>query len=107
MRLVQAYLAVLPKGLLHLYRYEDLVASASGRTRVTSDDFTRAVSATSSTSTAWSRTSSSSIPTSRCASFLSTSPRDRLISPSIPGYGSHLVDPMRWMGGEFGAVASG
>ena len=34
------------------------------------------------------------------------SPRDRLIPSSIIGYGSHLVDLMRWMGGEFGAVAS-
>jgi predicted dehydrogenase len=34
------------------------------------------------------------------------SPRDRLIPASIIGYGSHLVDLMRWIGGEFGAVAS-
>jgi predicted dehydrogenase len=31
-------------------------------------------------------------------------PRDRLIPSSIVGYGSHLVDLMRWCGGEFGAV---
>ncbi len=35
-----------------------------------------------------------------------TSPRDRLIPASIVGYGSHLVDLMRWLGGEFGAVAA-
>ena len=35
-----------------------------------------------------------------------TSPRDRLIPASIVGYGSHLVDLMRWLGGEFAAVAS-
>ena len=34
------------------------------------------------------------------------SPRDRLIPSSIIGYGSHLVDMMRWLGGEFGAVAA-
>jgi len=34
------------------------------------------------------------------------SPRDRLIPASIVGYGSHLVDLMRWLGGEFGAVAA-
>ena len=33
-------------------------------------------------------------------------PRDRLIPSSIIGYGSHLVDLMRWLGGEFGSVAS-
>jgi predicted dehydrogenase len=31
-------------------------------------------------------------------------PRDRLTPSSIVGYGSHLVDLMRWCGGEFGAV---
>lgn len=31
-------------------------------------------------------------------------PRDRLIPSSIVGYGSHLVDLMRWCGGEFSAV---
>jgi predicted dehydrogenase len=31
-------------------------------------------------------------------------PRDRLIPSSIVGYGSHLVDLMRWCGGEFHAV---
>jgi predicted dehydrogenase len=31
-------------------------------------------------------------------------PRDRLIPSSIVGYGSHLVDLMRWCGGEFAAV---
>ncbi|UAK23776.1 Gfo/Idh/MocA family protein [Sphingomonas nostoxanthinifaciens] len=35
-----------------------------------------------------------------------TAPRDRLIPASIVGYGSHLVDLMRWVGGEFAAVAS-
>lgn len=35
-----------------------------------------------------------------------TSPRDRLIPASIVGYGSHLVDLMRWLGGDFAAVAS-
>jgi predicted dehydrogenase len=34
------------------------------------------------------------------------SPRDRLIPSSIIGYGSHLVDLMRWIGGEFGSVAA-
>ncbi len=33
-------------------------------------------------------------------------PRDRLIPSSIVGYGSHLVDLMRWLGGEFGSVAA-
>lgn len=33
-------------------------------------------------------------------------PRDRLIPSSIIGYGSHLVDLMRWIGGEFRATAS-
>ncbi len=32
-------------------------------------------------------------------------PRDRLTPASIVGYGSHLVDLMRWLGGEFGAVS--
>jgi predicted dehydrogenase len=32
--------------------------------------------------------------------------RDRLIPAAIIGYGSHLVDLMRWLGGEFGSVAS-
>ena len=31
-------------------------------------------------------------------------PRDQLIPSSIVGYGSHLVDLMRWCGGEFRAV---
>jgi predicted dehydrogenase len=31
--------------------------------------------------------------------------RDRLIPSSIIGYGSHLVDLMRWLGGEFRSVA--
>ncbi len=31
-------------------------------------------------------------------------PRDRLIPSSVVGYGSHLVDLMRWCGGEFAAV---
>lgn len=35
-----------------------------------------------------------------------TAPRDRLIPASIVGYGSHLVDLMRWVGGDFAAVAS-
>ena len=35
-----------------------------------------------------------------------SSPRDRLIPASIVGYGSHLVDLMRWLGGDFSAVAS-
>ncbi len=35
-----------------------------------------------------------------------TAPRDRLIPASIIGYGSHLVDLMRWLGGDFAAVAS-
>ena len=34
------------------------------------------------------------------------SPRDRLIPASIIGYGSHLLDLMRWLGGEFGSVCS-
>jgi predicted dehydrogenase len=33
-------------------------------------------------------------------------PRDRLLPASIIGYGSHLVDLMRWLGGEFRSVAS-
>ena len=33
-------------------------------------------------------------------------PRDRLLPASIVGYGSHLVDLMRWLGGDFQAVAS-
>ena len=33
-------------------------------------------------------------------------PRDRLIPSSIIGYGSHLVDLMRWLGGDFASVAS-
>jgi predicted dehydrogenase len=33
-------------------------------------------------------------------------PRDKLIPSSIIGYGSHLVDLMRWLGGEFRSVAS-
>jgi predicted dehydrogenase len=33
-------------------------------------------------------------------------PRDRLVPASIIGYGSHLVDLMRWMGGEFRSVAA-
>ncbi len=32
--------------------------------------------------------------------------RDKLIPASIVGYGSHLIDLMRWLGGEFSAVAS-
>jgi predicted dehydrogenase len=32
--------------------------------------------------------------------------RDRLIPSSIVGYGSHLVDLMRWCAGDFAAVAS-
>ena len=32
--------------------------------------------------------------------------RDVLIPSSIIGYGSHLIDLMRWLGGEFSAVAS-
>ncbi len=31
-------------------------------------------------------------------------PRNRIIPASIVGYGSHLVDLMRWCGGEFAAV---
>ncbi|MCU0906133.1 MAG: Gfo/Idh/MocA family oxidoreductase [Rhodobacteraceae bacterium] len=31
---------------------------------------------------------------------------DQLIPASIVGYGSHLIDLMRWLGGEFAAVAS-
>jgi predicted dehydrogenase len=38
--------------------------------------------------------------------FDTSSPRDRLIPASIVGYGSHLLDLMRWLGGEFGSVAS-
>ena len=38
--------------------------------------------------------------------FNTASPRDTLIPASIVGYGSHLVDLMRWLGGEFGSVAS-
>jgi predicted dehydrogenase len=33
-------------------------------------------------------------------------PRDKLIPAGIIGYGSHLVDLMRWLGGEFRSVAS-
>ncbi len=33
-------------------------------------------------------------------------PRDRLIPSSIVGYGSHLVDLMRWCGGDFAAVCA-
>jgi predicted dehydrogenase len=33
-------------------------------------------------------------------------PRDKLIPSSVIGYGSHLIDLMRWVGGEFGAVVS-
>jgi predicted dehydrogenase len=33
-------------------------------------------------------------------------PRDKLIPASIIGYGSHLVDMMRWLGGDFASVAS-
>ena len=33
-------------------------------------------------------------------------PRDKLIPSSIVGYGSHLIDLMRWLGGEFGSVTS-
>lgn len=32
--------------------------------------------------------------------------RSKLIPASIVGYGSHLIDLMRWLGGEFSAVAS-
>lgn len=32
--------------------------------------------------------------------------RNSLIPASIVGYGSHLIDLMRWLGGEFGSVAS-
>jgi predicted dehydrogenase len=32
--------------------------------------------------------------------------RDKLIPASIIGYGSHLIDLMRWLGGEFKSVAS-
>lgn len=32
--------------------------------------------------------------------------RDWLIPASIVGYGSHLIDLMRWLGGEFSAVAA-
>ncbi len=32
--------------------------------------------------------------------------RDKLIPSSIVGYGSHLIDLMRWLGGEFGSVAA-
>ena len=38
--------------------------------------------------------------------FAVDSPRDRLIPASIIGYGSHLIDLMRWIGGEFACVAS-
>ena len=31
--------------------------------------------------------------------------RDKLIPSSIIGYGSHLIDLMRWLGGEFKSVA--
>lgn len=37
--------------------------------------------------------------------FDTGAPRDTLIPASIVGYGSHLVDLMRWLGGEFGSVA--
>ncbi|MBI1775933.1 MAG: Gfo/Idh/MocA family oxidoreductase [Proteobacteria bacterium] len=33
-------------------------------------------------------------------------PGDKLIPASVIGYGSHLVDLMRWIGGEFQSVAS-
>lgn len=33
-------------------------------------------------------------------------PRDKLIPSAIIGYGSHLVDLMRWLGGDFASVAS-
>ena len=33
-------------------------------------------------------------------------PKDRLLPASIIGYGSHLLDLMRWLGGEFHAVAA-
>jgi predicted dehydrogenase len=33
-------------------------------------------------------------------------PRDRLVPASIIGYGSHLLDLLRWLGGEFHAVAA-
>jgi predicted dehydrogenase len=33
-------------------------------------------------------------------------PTDKLIPSSIIGYGSHLVDLMRWLGGDFKSVAS-
>src|ERR1700727_527500 len=33
-------------------------------------------------------------------------PRDRLVPASIIGYGSHLVDLIRWLGGEFRSVAA-
>ena len=33
-------------------------------------------------------------------------PRDRLIPSSVVGYGSHLVDLMRWCGGEFAHVTA-
>ncbi len=32
--------------------------------------------------------------------------RDKLIPSSIIGYGSHLIDLMRWLGGEFQSVTS-
>jgi predicted dehydrogenase len=35
-----------------------------------------------------------------------SAPRDRLVPASIIGYGSHLVDLMRWLGGEFRSVAA-
>jgi len=33
-------------------------------------------------------------------------PRDQLLPASIVGYGSHLVDLMRWLAGDFSAVAA-
>jgi len=33
-------------------------------------------------------------------------PRDRLLPASIVGYGSHLVDLLRWLAGDFSAVAA-
>ncbi len=38
--------------------------------------------------------------------FSTSAPRDKLVPSSIIGYGSHLVDLMRWLGGDFGSVAS-
>ena len=35
-----------------------------------------------------------------------SAPRDRLLPSSVVGYGSHLVDLMRWCGGEFAAVSA-